>query len=174
MVNSCFRISTCNFWLHRGLTHRGRRTGILSAALFLSLAIVTAAPSFAGGGSQDAAGDAAGKVKIELNKIEQTEKGCRFYWLVNNQSDTAIEKLQLAFYWFRSDGVIGGELKFGFAPATPKKMLVKQYILPDKPCDGFASLLLNEVSACESKDGPVEGCGERLTYASRSKIEFMQ
>jgi hypothetical protein len=135
------------------------------------------APLAANGGvavAGEGASPAAGAVKIELNKVEQTDKGCRFYWLVNNQTDMAIEKLQVAFYWFRGDGVIGGDLKFGFAPAAAKKMLVKQYMLPDKPCDGFASLLLNEISACESKDGPIENCGDRLAYASRSKIEFLQ
>lgn len=125
--------------------------------------------------AQDASPNAvSGEVRIELNKTEQTDKGCRFYWLVSNKSDAQIEKLDLAFYWFRSDGVIGGDLKFGFAPAPAKKMMVKQYILPGQSCDDFASLLVNEVSACESEAGPIENCAGQLQYASRAKVEFLQ
>jgi len=115
-----------------------------------------------------------GAVKIELNKIEQTDKGCRFYWLVNNQSALDLKALDLTFYWFQSDGVIGGDLKFAFAPAASKSMKVKKYMLADKTCSNFASLLLNEINQCTAADGPVAECGKQLSYASRTTVEFLK
>lgn len=116
----------------------------------------------------------AGAVKIELNKIEQTDKGCRFYWLVNNQSGLDLKALDLTFYWFQSDGVIGGDLKFAFAPAASKSLKVKKYMLADKTCSNFASLLLNEINQCTAADGPVAECAKQLSYASRTTVEFLK
>lgn len=115
-----------------------------------------------------------GAVKIELNKLEQTEKGCRFYWLVSNQSGLNLKALDLTFYWFQSDGVIGGDLKFAFAPAASKSLKVKKYMLADKTCSNFASLLLNEINQCTAADGPVPECANRLSYASRTTVEFLK
>lgn len=114
------------------------------------------------------------RVKIELNKIEQTDKGCRFYWLVNNQSSEDIESLDVSFYWFQKDGIIGGDLRFAFAPAASKSLRVKQYIVPDQDCKDLASLLVNEVGACTSGAGPISDCAKQLTYASRTSVQFLQ
>ncbi len=116
----------------------------------------------------------SGAVKIELNKLEQTDKGCRFYWLVNNQSSIDLKALDLTFYWFQSDGVIGGDLKFAFAPAGSKSLKVKKYMLVDKTCSDFASLLLNEINQCTATDGPVTACAKHLEYASRTTVEFLK
>jgi len=115
-----------------------------------------------------------GAVKIELNKLEQTDKGCRFYWLVNNQSGIDLKTLDVTFYWFQSDGVIGGDLKFAFAPAGSKSLKVKKYLLANKTCSNFASLLLNEINQCSAADGPVTECAKHLEYASRTTVKFLK
>lgn len=130
-------------------------------ALFFGITAATAEPG-------------ADKVKIELNKLEQTDKGCRFFWLVSNQTEMDIKDLDITFYWFQSDGVIGGDLKFAFAPAPPKSLKVKQYMLPDQKCDGFASLLVNELNQCQDGQGAVAECADKLSYASRTSIEFLK
>ena len=135
-------------------------SGIAMISLFLAPMPVLAASS--------------GDVKIELNKLEQTDKGCRFFWLVNNQSSINFEALDLSFYWFRSDGVIGGDLRFAFAPAPSKGLKVKQYMLRDKTCTDFASLLVSNVNACTTAQGPVEDCRGHLSYSSRTNVEFLK
>lgn len=140
-------------------------TALMAVTMLLALTCVASAATAK-------AGD--GAVKIELNKLEQTEKGCRFYWLVNNQSDIDLKTLDLTFYWFQSDGVIGGDLKFAFAPAGSKSLKVKKYMLANKTCSDFASLLLNEINQCTSGQGPVAECAKQLEYASRTKVEFLK
>ncbi|MCH9764611.1 MAG: hypothetical protein K0U34_01275 [Alphaproteobacteria bacterium] len=139
--------------------------GIVVAVLLIVFATVPAIPALAETGQGD--------VKIELNKVEQTDKGCRFYWLVNNQS-MDLKSLDLSFYWFQRDGVIGGDLRFAFAPAAPKSLKVKKYMLPDKTCSDFASLLVNEINACTASEGPVAECGKHISYASRTTVEFLK
>lgn len=140
-------------------------TALMAAAIMMALSIFASVAS---------ARAEAGAVKIELNKLEQTEKGCRFYWLVSNQSALNLKELDLTFYWFQSDGVIGGDLKFAFAPADSKSMKVKKYMLANKTCTDFASLLLNEINQCTAADGPVTECAKHLSYASRTKVEFLK
>lgn len=140
-------------------------TALMVGAMLIALATLTTVAS--------ARAD-AGDVKIELNKLEQTDKGCRFYWLVNNQSGLDLKALDLTFYWFQSDGVIGGDLKFAFAPANSKSMKVKKYMLANKTCTDFASLLLNEINQCTAADGPVTECVKHLSYSSRTTVEFLK
>ena len=142
-------------------------TVLMAAAVLFALAVVSGAAS---AGAE--VGD--GAVKIELNKLEQTDKGCRFYWLVNNQSGIDLKELDLSFYWFQSDGVIGGDLRFAFAPAASKSLKVKKYMLPQKTCSDFASLLLNEINQCTATEGPVAECAKHLSYASRTTVEFLK
>lgn len=144
---------------------------IASSVWIAAAALVVAA----GIGASAAFGDdATGAVKIELNKLEQTDKGCRFYWLVNNQSGLDLKDLDLSFYWFQRDGIIGGDLRFAFAPAGAKSLKVKKYMLADQTCSNFASLLLNEINQCASNDGPVPECAKHLKYASRTTVEFLK
>ncbi len=140
-------------------------TAVIVAALLVVLTVFASVAS--------ARAD-AGAVKIELNKLEQTDKGCRFYWLVNNQSGLDLKALDLTFYWFQSDGVIGGDLKFAFAPAASKSLKVKKYMLANKTCTDFASLLLNEINQCTAAEGPVTECANHLSYASRTTVEFLK
>lgn len=142
----------------------------------LALAVATALIFFiAVLGSHPTRAEAAGNsIKIELNKLEQTDKGCRFYWLVSNQSAKDLKELDMTFYWFQSDGVIGGDLRFAFAPAPSKSMKVKQYMLPEKTCSDFASLLVNTINQCTDSTGPVQDCATHLSYASRTSVEFLK
>lgn len=119
-------------------------------------------------------GETNAGVKIELNKLEQTDKGCRFYWLVNNQSEFDLKDLDVSFYWFQRDGVIGGDLRFAFAPAGPKTLKVKKYMLAEKTCADFSSLLVNEINQCIASNGPVAECAKHLSYASRTTVEFLK
>lgn len=142
-------------------------TAVMTAILFFIAATLANA-------ALAAAQDANGTVKIELNKLEQTDKGCRFFWLVNNQSSLDLKDLDVSFYWFQSDGVIGGDLRFAFAPAGSKSLKVKKYMLPNQTCSDFSSLLVNEINQCSAATGPVSECAKHLTYASRTKVEFLK
>jgi hypothetical protein len=44
--------------------------------------------------------------------------------------------------------------------------------LEGTPCDGFANILINDVSECRTDGGPVETCLARLDLKSLSTVQL--
>lgn len=132
----------------------------------------TPTPSSASGAAADTT-----RVGLELNKMEPLPNGCRAYMVIDNQADRAYTALKLDLVLFQTDGIIGRRVALDLAPVRAQKRSVKLFDLDGMKCDDIASLLINDVMDCRSAgaDGTAaadQGCLERLSLSSRSKVQL--
>jgi hypothetical protein len=111
-------------------------------------------------------------LKVELNKLEAQDKGCRAYVVVTNGGQTAFKTMKLDLVMFRTDGVIGRRFAIDLAPISPDKRSVKLFNLDGTPCEEVGSLLINEVMECTTDAGPVDNCLAQMSLSSLSKVQL--
>jgi hypothetical protein len=94
-----------------------------------------------------AAAQTAG-IGLELNKLSPVDGGCRAFFVVRNDGDTAFDSLDLDLVTFRPDGVVGSRFQVELAPLAADKTVVKPFDFADVACEDIDRLLLNAVVAC--------------------------
>jgi hypothetical protein len=109
---------------------------------------------------------------VELNKLENQEKGCRAYIVVDNTSATNYQALKLDLVLFQPDGVIGRRFAVDLAPLKASKKTVKLFDLEGTACDKVGSLLINDVVDCKSETGPVNECLAGITVKSLTSVQL--
>jgi hypothetical protein len=111
-------------------------------------------------------------IRLELNRLEPVEKGCRVYLVVGNEGTEALQSLKLDLVLFRSDGVIDRRLALETGPLRAAKTSVKLFDLTDLPCDGLGSILVNDVLSCGASGEAGSDCFPRLALATRTPAGF--
>lgn len=112
-------------------------------------------------------------VKIELNKLETIDKGCRAYMVVNNTGDTGFQSFKLDLVLFQGDGVIGRRFSLDLAPVRPKKRAVKLFEIDNMACDKIGQFLINDVIECKADQGGGDSnCLQRLTTSSLTNVQL--
>jgi hypothetical protein len=114
----------------------------------------------------------ASKLSMELNKLEPKDSDCRVFFLFDNKSDRAYDKLQLDFYIFRRDGIVNQSFTVDIAPLKANKKSVKRYDLSDTDCDDVGSILINEVAKCQVGSEELSDCLDVLSLSSRTEAEL--
>lgn len=107
---------------------------------------------------------------VELNKVEDTEKGCRSVFLLDNETGHELNRFRLDLILFDQDGVYSKQLLLDMAPLYMDKKTVASFVLDDTPCEKIGSILVNDVPACEDGAGAAVDCVKLLEVNSRSKI----
>lgn len=145
-------------------------TRCLSVVVFLML-VVGLRPATA------ADKPAAGRIQIELNKLEQTEAGqCRVYLLLRNKTGNRFSELQLDLVSMDKDGIIAGRLAVDVGPFNAGKFSVRLFDMPSLACDGIGSLLLNDVLGCKAPDAQpaldAPACLNLIDPSSKAGVPF--
>ena len=129
------------------------RTGLLAAALVLGLSPAHAEP---------------GKLAIEFNDLQPTDKGCRAVFVVNNGLGKPLEA-DLRIVAFDKEGHAKLFLSLSVGPLPVNKTRVLRFDLGEgTDCAGFGRFVLDDVTRCvgpEVKDGE---CLEALSLSSRA------
>lgn len=135
----------------------------------VSLCLVPAA------GAQSAADAApAGKVSLELNKLEQVEDACRAYLVLQNGTETTFGELELDIVLFDREDVIQRRLAVNTAPLRAGKTTVKAFEIDRQRCDAVGRVLLNDVLKCSSDEGRRDDCLGLVSVSSRAGPDFVQ
>lgn len=111
-------------------------------------------------------------IGVELNKLEQQDKGCRAYMVVTNKATSGYETLKLDLIMFQTDGVIGRRFTIDLGPIRPDKKVVKLFTLEGTPCDGVGSLLINDIVECKTDTGAADNCLAAMTLTSITKVQL--
>jgi len=111
-------------------------------------------------------------ISLELNKLEDSDKGCRAYVVVSNPTSTMFDAYKLDLVMFQSDGVIGRRFAVDLAPLRPSKRTVKLFELDGTKCADIGSFLINDVMECRSGAGPVDDCLANMNVKSLTKVEI--
>jgi hypothetical protein len=133
----------------------------LSAALLASLAT---GPARA----------AAQPVSIELNRLDEQGQSCRASFVITNPGPETYTGYKLDLVVFDKGGTIVKRLAADVAPLRADKETVKIFDIPDTPCTGIGSILINDVLDCRAGDKPATDCAGVIAVSSKLAIKLLK
>lgn len=118
--------------------------------------------------------EVAAPLRVELNKLEDAGGDCRATVVTENAGADRLDSLKLDLVVFGGDGVVAKRLAAEFGPLPALKTLVKTFPISGLACTGIDRLLVNDVVACTTPAGPVDGCVDRIEPSSRAAARFVK
>ncbi|NNG03057.1 MAG: Tat pathway signal sequence domain protein [Inquilinus sp.] len=137
----------------------------LGIVLGLAAALTVAASGAAAQGE-------AGRLTIELNKLEPQGEACRSYLVIDNATEVAVAELVLDLYVFNRDGVIERRIALDTREVPPGKTQVRLFDIRDIGCGEIERLLVNGVLSCRDADGERSDCEDLLALRSRAGVDL--
>ena len=132
-----------------------------AVALGAALGIVLAAPPLLA---------AEGQLTIELNKLEDTDEGCRSLLVVDNETGHELHRFRVDLILFDREGVYAKQLLLDMAPLYEDKKVLASFLLAEHPCASIGSVLINDVPWCENGAGAAVDCVKLLEVGSRTEV----
>jgi hypothetical protein len=103
---------------------------------------------------------------VELNSTENSDRGCRLTFLIENKRNTAIDSIKLDLAVFDGDGIIHRRMAVELGPVRAEKTNVRTFLVEGK-CEQIGSVLVNDITACTP--GDPGSCLDELSLSSRVK-----
>lgn len=115
--------------------------------------------------------DIAGRLSVELNAAQTAQGACTLSFLITNGFETGIEQVVFEAVLFDAAGQVDRLTLFDFGALPPARPRVRQFVLPDLPCEAVGRILFNGTTVCT---GPQAGqCEAGLLPSSRTDIEVL-
>ena len=111
-----------------------------------------------------------GAIGIELNKVEETEEGCRTLFVFENRSGHELNRFSVDLILFDPEGIFSRQLMLDMAPLYDQKKSVASFLLDPAGCEKIGSILVNDIPHCENGTGTILDCVDLLEVRSRSDI----
>jgi hypothetical protein len=103
-------------------------------------------------------------IRVELNVAESVQNKCRLTFLIENKSETPIERLTPDLAIFNREGIIQRRLVAEMGPVYRSKTIIKTFEI-EGDCGQIGSILINDVTACTPGDPGL--CLDRIILSSR-------
>jgi hypothetical protein len=129
------------------------------AALGAALGLLVGIPALAA---------AKPELLIELNKLEDTDEGCRSLFVFDNATGHELNRFQVDLILFDQEGVYARQVMLDMAPLEQDKKVLASFLLPDQQCDAIGSILINDLPQCEDGAGAELDCVKLLEVRSRT------
>jgi hypothetical protein len=113
---------------------------------------------------------AEAELLIELNKLEDTEQGCRSLFLFDNATGHELNRFRVDLILFDQDGVYTRQLLLDMAPLSEDKKVLTSFLLGEQPCASIGSILVNDLPMCENGAGAELDCVPLLKVGSRTGV----
>ena len=108
---------------------------------------------------------------IELNKLEDTDQGCRSLFLFDNGTGHELNRFRVDLILFDPEGVYAKQLLLDMAPLSDDKKVLASFLLAEqKPCSSIGSILVNGLPVCENGSGAPLDCVALLKVESRTDV----
>jgi hypothetical protein len=111
---------------------------------------------------------AESELLIELNKLEDTDQGCRSLFVFDNATGHELNRFQVDLILFDQEGVYARQVMLDMAPLSEDKKVVASFLLPDQQCATIGSILVNDLPQCENGAGAQVDCVKLLEVRSRT------
>jgi len=116
------------------------------------------------------AADTAPPLRLELNRLEAREAGCRVWLVLGNPAPEALDPLRVDLVLFGRDGVVARRLAVDLGPLPAQKTTARIFDVTGLPCDAIGSVLLNDILVCGGDDPEVRAaCIARAALSSRAE-----
>jgi hypothetical protein len=124
-------------------------------SLLPAVLLLTASPAFSAPNEP---------IRVELNLAESVQNKCRLSFLIENKSETPIERFTPDLAIFNRDGIIQRRLVAELGPVYRSKTIIKTFEIEGE-CGQIGSILINDITACSPGDPGL--CLDRLVLSSR-------
>jgi len=140
----------------------------MRSILFLTLLACALLTVSSGSGAQEK------QLTIELNKVQQSQDGCRLSFIAVNKMGSNLEKTAMEVVFFDADDVVSEMLLLDFGRLPTDKTKVVEFVLQQQQCEQISRVLVNDVVECSSAEvqNMTQECFKALKTANRAKIEF--
>lgn len=115
---------------------------------------------------------ASGKLQLELNAAQTTDKGCRLVFVIKNDTGKSLTRAGLEIALFNEAGVVDRLSVLEFKDLVAGKTKVSRFELSGVQCSNISRLLVNGTTACEGEGVEPQTCQAALTLSSKAGIEF--
>jgi hypothetical protein len=126
-----------------------------------ALALMVSATVWAGGASAQEA-----PLRIELNKLESFEAGCRSFFLFRNRSDLTLSEFEMSLAILDKAGVIDRLLTIDAAPLPADRTTLKLFEIPEIACDDIGEVILHDIASCATASGEAQDCFALIELSS--------
>jgi hypothetical protein len=103
-------------------------------------------------------------IRVELNLAESVQNKCRLSFLIENKSETPIDRLTPDLAIFNREGIIQRRMVAELGPVYRSKTIIKTFEIEGE-CGQIGSILVNDITACAPGDPGL--CLDRLVLSSR-------
>jgi hypothetical protein len=134
--------------------------------LLLVVAIVFASPVKA---------QEAGKLVVELNKVEPSESGgCSAFFLFRNDTANSFEGFEMSLAILNTQGVIDRLLSTDAAPLPVARTTLKLFEIPEIACSDISEILLHDMTSCRPQNGEEMDCFPILDLRSKAAAALVK
>ena len=111
---------------------------------------------------------------IELNKVQQSQDGCRLSFIAVNRMGASLEKTAMEVVFFDANDVVSEMLLLDFGRLPTDKTKVVEFVLQQQQCQQISRVLVNDVVECSSAEqqNMTQDCFNALKTSNRAEIEF--
>jgi hypothetical protein len=109
-------------------------------------------------------------LEIELNKLENTDEGCRSLFVFDNRTGHELHRFRIDLILFDPKGVYKKQLLLDMAPLEDDKKTLASFLLGDWPCDQLGSILINGIPQCHNGAGDAVECVDMLEVGSKGDV----
>ena len=111
---------------------------------------------------------------IELNKVQQSQDGCRLSFVAVNGMGTDLETTAMEVVFFDAGDVVSEMLLLDFGRLPADKTKVVEFVLQQQDCGQISRVLVNDVVECSSAEeqNMQRDCFNALKTSNRAEIEF--
>jgi hypothetical protein len=114
------------------------------------------------------------QLTIELNKVQQSQDGCRLSFIAVNGMGANLETTAMEVVFFDANDVVSEMLLLDFGRLPSDKTKVVEFVLQQQECEQISRVLVNDVVECSSAEEPnmTRDCFSALRTSNRAEIEF--
>ena len=140
---------------------KSARASLLAAALML-----------AAGGARAEETAAKPELSLELNAVQQSQKGCRLTFVVANRLGADLSKAAFEIALFDQAGVVDTLTVLDFKELPSEKTKVTRFDLPGLDCARISRVLVNRATECAGEGVEPVACMRQLAPSTKSQIVF--
>ena len=140
----------------------------MRSSLFFSLLAIAVLAVPTGPGAQEKL------LTIELNKVQQSQDGCRLSFIAVNRMGANLETTAMEVVFFDANDVVSEMLLLDFGRLPTDKTKVVEFVLQQQQCEQISRVLVNDVVECSSAEeqNMTQDCFNALRTSNRAEIEF--
>jgi hypothetical protein len=111
-------------------------------------------------------------LSLELNAVQQSQKGCRLTFVVANRLGADLSKAAFEIALFDPAGVVDTLTVLDFKELPAEKTKVTRFDLPGLDCAKISRVLVNRATECAGEGIEPSACMRQLAPSTKSQIVF--